>query len=85
MSAFSVNLTDPTYTRALADAEVAAFDAPLFVTGALVCMEVVFWGARTGEWIVLVRDRTGRAFPAGFREVAAGELPAYEAALLGVR
>ena len=85
MSAFSVNLTDPAFTRALRDEEVERFGAPLFITGALVCMEVVFFGARTNEWIVLVRDRTTRTFPPGYREVSASDLPAYEAALLGVR
>lgn len=83
--AWSVNLTDPTRTRQLADSECVSFSAPLFITGALVVAEVVFWSAPFSTWIVLVRDPTSRPFPAGVREVAAGELDHYAAHILGVR
>lgn len=83
--AWSVNLTDPKFTRQLSDAECEAFSAPVFITGSLVCVEVVFWSAPWATWIVLVRDRTGRSFPQGYREVAVEELDAYAAAILGVQ
>lgn len=82
--AWSLNLTDPARTRQLTDAECSTFSAPLFITGALICAEVVFWSPRWSSWIVLVRDRTGRPFPEGAREVASGELEQYERVLLGM-
>ena len=81
--AWSLNLTDPAFTRQLTGPE-CVHSAPLFITGALVVVEVIFWSARWSTWIVLVRDRTGRQFPAGYREVAAGELDDYARAILGV-
>ncbi len=82
--AWSLNLTDPTRTRALSDAELSAFSAPLFLAGAVVCVEVVFWSTRYSMWVLLVRDRTGRALPDGCREVAAHEMDHYERAMLGM-
>lgn len=83
--AWSVNLTDPSRTRRLTDVECEAFSAPMFITGALICAEVVFWSAPWSTWIVLVRDRTGRSFPEGAREVATHELDDYARLILGVR
>lgn len=79
MTALSLNLTQGT-SRQLSDDEVAAYSAPLFVTGGMACMEVVFWSAAFGLWVVLVRDHTQRLFPPGgsAREVTPDELPYYE-------
>jgi hypothetical protein len=82
--AWSLNLTDPSFTRQLSNEECAPFAAPLFITGALIVVEVVFWSARWSTWIVLVRERTTRQFPQGYREVGAHELDHYERAILGV-
>lgn len=83
--ALSLNISDPRFTRSLSDDEVAQFSAPLFLTGALTCLEVVFWAPAWSTWISLVRDRTGRQLPPNVREVAAAELDYYEQQLLGVR
>lgn len=81
---YSLNLTDPKFTRAMSAEEAAHFDAPLFISAGLIVVEVVFLSSITHEWIHLVGGRTARVFPAGYREVAAAELADADRTILGV-
>lgn len=75
----SLNLTTGTHTAVAAD----GYGAPMFVTEDMVVLEVVFWSHVYNTWIVLVRDRTAREWPADgtSREVSVDELAYYGAAL----
>lgn len=84
MTSFSINLTDPAFTRQLSEQEAGNFSAPLFITGPLSCAEVVFWSARMQTWIALVRDSTSRTLPPHVREVSVEGLDVFARQALGV-
>lgn len=74
----SLNLTTGT-SRALTDAEFAAFGTPLFIVAAGVVLEVVFWSPPANQWIYLVREATRRQFAADSREITVDEVAAWSA------
>lgn len=80
--AWSINLTDPAYTKPIEDLSV--FGNPLWIDSGLVVMEVQFWSAKFGCWVLVVRDTTTRALPQGYKEVAVDQLDLQAAAMLGV-